>query len=76
MCRCLLLFPRPGLGYAQFFTTQELLGCHMGEWEASGRGMRKSGFDEPCFSGSVSFLYSEGIGLDSLNFPHQREDYV
>lgn len=48
----------------------------MGEWEASGRGTRKSGFDEPCFSGCVSFPYSEGIGLDTLSFPRQREDCV
>lgn len=36
-------------------------------------GKRKCGFDEPCFSGSVAFLYSEGIRLESLDFPCQRE---
>lgn len=39
-------------------------------------GKRKCGFDEPCFSGSVSFLYSEGIRPDILDFPRQQEDCV
>lgn len=67
VCRCLLPFPRTGLDVYSYSLPRSSQ-LPYGRVEASGRGRRKSEFDERCFSVSVSRLHSEGSGLDILRF--------
>lgn len=59
---------RAGIYAYTFIHYPEAPGLPYGRAESSGQGRRESEFDELCFSGSVSCLYTKETELDILKF--------